>query len=145
MSFENFDFSTVFDYNSKQLDIVLATAALSRSKNTQKDFEVFIDLLMKNCCNESLITWTLKTSELNTAVIKRLFLGLCPQLDRKYGNVAFVLLSFMTDLEKCTFDSSGALSAYEARNLLAIIRILVNFRIKLSPSRLSTAWESVTN
>ena len=145
MSLENFDFSTVFDSDSKQLDIVLATAALSRSKDIKKDFEVFIDLLMKNCCNETLILWTLKISEINGAVIKRLFLGLCPQLDRKYGNVAFVLLSFMTDLEKCTFNSSGALSAFEARNLLEIIQVLVKTGIKLSPSRLRTAWESVTS
>ena len=41
------------------------------------------------------------------------------------------------------FDSTGALSAFEARHLLSIVRTMVKTNVRINPTRLGHLWESV--
>ena len=41
------------------------------------------------------------------------------------------------------FDSTGALSAFEARHLLAIVKTMVKTNVRVNPTRLGHLWESV--
>ena len=76
----------VFDKNAQTLDLIMLTTIISKSLSIETDFEHFIELLMANCCNESLTNWTflendnLRT-EMNQAAIKRLFRAICPQVN----------------------------------------------------------------
>ena len=41
------------------------------------------------------------------------------------------------------FDSTGALSAFEASHLLSIVRTMVKTNVRINPTRLGHLWESV--
>ena len=76
----------VFDKNNQTLDLIMLTTIVSKSLAIERDFEHFIELLMENCCNDSLTNWKFLEkdnlhTEMNQAAIKRLFRAICPQVN----------------------------------------------------------------